>query len=528
MFDHERVTILVHRDDALRRQFADAHVSLGTDCVTAGGWSEVESTLGERTIDTVLLQVPKQDGQDAIDLLTHVRHRAPRANLVIIAPQVSPMLTRGALRIAARDLILEPVNAAVLHRCLASMPAPPPATRVAAESPPRHAMTCHSAFLNGLSTLRSTCRRRSEPMSIMMLDLDRFRECNEHHSPAFGDRVLAWFECIVQRMCRRSDLVARYASDRYVVALPDSTVVLARELAQRTRQAMLDDPVCADGDPIELTVSIGIVESTVGVIETEHQLLRRVRIALEQAKREGGNRTVGWEDLVATQDERHRLDLATAYDVSHWVARTRQQVRCTYVESTRALVAAVEAKDPHTRRHSLNVATLAEEIGRRMKLSARMLETLRAAALLHDIGKIGVPDAILTKQHTLDGREFDLVKRHPATALDILGHVSFLADERPLILHHHERYDGNGYPGGVVGNRIPIGARVLSVADSLDAMFSARSYKPPYPIDRVRAELQAGAGTQFDPNVAEAALRWLDERPNAARNPEEHSITSCQ
>ena len=191
----------------------------------------------------------------------------------------------------------------------------------------------------------------------------------------------------------------------------------------------------------------------------------------------------------------------------------RHHLRSAYVESTRALVAAVEAKDPHTQAHSLAVATYAEAIGMRMRLPMRMIETVRAAALLHDVGKIGVPDAILTKPGPLTDQEFDIVKRHPETALEILGHVSFLSEERPLILHHHERYDGRGYPAGLAGDRIPIGARILAVADALDTMFAPRTYKRPYDVDRVRTELAAGAGHQFDPAVADVTLRWLAETP---------------
>jgi HD-GYP domain-containing protein (c-di-GMP phosphodiesterase class II) len=189
------------------------------------------------------------------------------------------------------------------------------------------------------------------------------------------------------------------------------------------------------------------------------------------------------------------------------------------MESTHALAAAADAKDPHTRNHSLRVAAYAEAIGNRMGLGALLMERLHGAALLHDIGKIVVPDAILTKPGPLTHEEFDIVKRHPRAALDILDHVSFLAEERPAILHHHERYDGHGYPGGLAGNRIPVSARILAVADALDAMFSARSYKPAYDMQRVRSELVTGAGRQFDPNVTEAALSWLDDRSCEHTNP---------
>ena len=159
-------------------------------------------------------------------------------------------------------------------------------------------------------------------------------------------------------------------------------------------------------------------------------------------------------------------------------------------ESTRAMVAAIDARDPYTRAHSVSVAAYAEAIGRRMGLSGLVLESLRKAALLHDIGKIGVPDAILTKPGPLTADEFNTVKRHPEIAIEILGHLSFLEKQLPLILHHHERYDGRGYPSGLIGDRIPIGARILAVADALDTMFSPRTYKSAYKIDPFSVPLE--------------------------------------
>ena len=197
--------------------------------------------------------------------------------------------------------------------------------------------------------------------------------------------------------------------------------------------------------------------------------------------------------------------------VSRRVARTRRQPRRACAESTRALMAAVDAKDPYMRNHSRTVAAYAEAIGRSMRLDASLLEALRAASLLHDIGKIAVPDAILIKPGPLTREEFDTVKKHPETAFNILGHLSSLADQRPMILHHHERYDGEGYPAGLAKGHIPVGARVLAVADALDAMLSSRSYKPAYSLDQARTELIAGAGWQFDPAVTEATLQWLKE-----------------
>ncbi len=193
----------------------------------------------------------------------------------------------------------------------------------------------------------------------------------------------------------------------------------------------------------------------------------------------------------------------------------RDQLSSEYAETTRALVAAVEAKDPYTRTHSIAVADLAEGIGQRLGLPDKTLSALRTAALLHDIGKIGIPDAILTKPGRLNDVEFDEVRRHPETGAAILGHAKQFADVRPMILHHHEHYDGNGYPSHIAGVRIPIGARVLAMADALDAMLSPRSYKSAYSIERVVEEIKAARGTQFDPQVADVTLAWLEKEPQA-------------
>ena len=372
----------------------------------------------------------------------------------------------------------------------------------------------HRAFVDALSTLRSLCQRHGQPLSMMMFELNSFSECSKHHSPELGERLLDWFASTLREVCRASDVVARYQGHRFTVALPDARASQAARLVQRCRQAMRADFLQVDGKALETTVSVGIAESTVGFIETEDQLIQRARIALDQANRQGRDRTVTWGELLDSQPMRRDLQKLTIDDVSHWVQRLRQHLRSTYVESTRALVAAVEAKDPYTRAHSLTVAAYAEEIGKRMRLPARLIETLGAAAMLHDVGKIGVPDAILTKPGPLSDSEFNIIRRHPETALEILGHVSFLTDERPLILHHHERYDGKGYPAGLAGDRIPIGARILAIADALDTMFSPRTYKKPYPIDQVCEELATGTGRQFDPTVSDLTLRWLQEAPN--------------
>ncbi len=183
------------------------------------------------------------------------------------------------------------------------------------------------------------------------------------------------------------------------------------------------------------------------------------------------------------------------------------------LESIRALAQAVEAKDPYTRRHSEQVAHYAVHLGAHMKAEPAALESLRIAALLHDIGKIGTPDHILTKAGELTKEEFSLIRQHPLLGSEILEHISMFAKEARLVRHHHENWDGAGYPDGLAGEAIPWGARVINVADSMDAMLMKRTYKAAYPVTKMLSELEACAGKQFDPTIATAAIEWCNSRP---------------
>ena len=184
------------------------------------------------------------------------------------------------------------------------------------------------------------------------------------------------------------------------------------------------------------------------------------------------------------------------------------------LEGVRALVRAVEAKDPYTRRHSEQVTHYTVHLSRAMGAGIDQVEGFRVAALLHDVGKIGVPDAILTKTGPLAPEEFEYVRRHPAVGADILSHVTVFSTESHVVRHHHEWWDGTGYPDGLAGDEAPLGARIIHVADSIDAMLMDRSYKLAYPIAKMLDELARCAGSQFDPDVAVRALQWCRQNPH--------------
>lgn len=186
-----------------------------------------------------------------------------------------------------------------------------------------------------------------------------------------------------------------------------------------------------------------------------------------------------------------------------------EKLRQSNINTITSLILSVEAKDEYTSGHSERVMHYSLEIGKRMNLSESDLESLRLACLLHDIGKIGLADKILHKTENLSDEEWDIIKKHPQDGADILAPLDFLDKERAMILSHHERFNGSGYPRGLKGEDIPEGARIIALTDAYDAMKSKRAYREPLSDEVVMEEIKKNSGTQFDPKIVEIFCEFI-------------------
>jgi len=186
------------------------------------------------------------------------------------------------------------------------------------------------------------------------------------------------------------------------------------------------------------------------------------------------------------------------------------KMRKMYLETIRTLAAAIDAKDPYTQGHSERVAQMAVALAQELNLSDKDIENIEYTALLHDIGKIGIDDRILGKKGSLTNEEFDKIKEHPIVGAKIIEPIDFLKNSYQAIYHHHERYNGNGYPDGLKSENIPILARIIAVADTYDAMGSDRPYRKKLSQDKIMKELTEQSGKQFDPEVVKALISVLD------------------
>ena len=202
------------------------------------------------------------------------------------------------------------------------------------------------------------------------------------------------------------------------------------------------------------------------------------------------------------------------------VTKTMQLLEQT-VAAVEAMADVVDRRDPYTFEHSQRVAANAVRVARRMGLAASEVETIRLAARVHDLGKVGLPDSILHKEGRLTEEEFALMRRHPEIGAELLSRFPRFSRGRDLVLGHHERPDGRGYPAGLSGAEIPLGARIIAAADAYDAMTSARPYRPAMPVEKARAELLRGRGTQWDAAVVDAMLAVAGD---AAGEAEPHEV----
>ena len=344
--------------------------------------------------------------------------------------------------------------------------------------------------------------RYGDVFSLLLLDLDNFKTYNDIYGHPAGDILMNQIGKIIKGSVRSADQAFRYGGDEFAVILPRAAVDDAYVVAERVRLRIAGE---MEEKEIAVTCSLGLASyPSDGVISGE--LITVADTALYFAKRTGGNRVYLSSKI-----------LSESQDNAGTYAR-RNGLSAIY-----ALVSTVEAKDPYTYGHSRKVNTYAVVLAEAIGLSPEEVSRVSTAALLHDIGKIGVPDKVLNKKGKLNAEDWEAIKAHPRLGATIVGNVPNLVPCVSIILHHHERWDGSGYPEGLKGEEIPIEARILAIADSFEAMSSARPYRPALCTEKVLKELRRGAGSQFDPQLVEVFIgiieAGLPEEARAGQNP---------
>ncbi|HET6746120.1 MAG TPA: diguanylate cyclase [Candidatus Limnocylindria bacterium] len=332
-------------------------------------------------------------------------------------------------------------------------------------------------------------------LSVAFIDIDRFKPINDTYGHNSGDAVLRQVASLISNNIRASDLIGRYGGEEFMLILPETPHDEAVVLAEKLRNLVMQQPmVIAGHQRLRVTISIGVAGDVGSQLQVD-SLVDQADAAMYAAKSLGRNRTYLYRAVDESAPVRrapisaeHR---AAATAIGQWANDT----------ATEAL-ASVLAPQPHHRgRPSDMIASLATGIGLELGLPPEEIERIRIASLLHDLGKLAVPPEILDKPSALSDGEWQAIGEHPRIGQVILEQASGLREAIPVVLHHHERFNGGGYPHGLKGNEIPMGARIVAVADAYHAMVHDRPYKTALTHEQALAELRQNAGTQFDPEV---------------------------
>ncbi len=402
----------------------------------------------------------------------------------------------------------------------------------------------HRFFMEALSSEWKRSSRAGRSFALVLMDLDRFKFVNDFYGHLEGDLVLQRVGQILESNCRRSDVVARYGGDEFVILMPETTMEQARQLSLKLRGWVASDPLLREKN---ISASFGIASYPLHG-SSPQELIQVADASMYLSKHQGGN-TVSTADHVDPNEARRwKRDVLEAYlgvTLKRLFAtgpeafeeihqRLRQfseslpagenhalsgpeavhQLPQSILDTVTSLAYAIDAKDQYTQGHSQKVSAYAALLAEAIGMAESEVEEIRLAAVLHDVGKVGIPEQILNKSGPLNPDEWDTMKTHVSYGGRLLELLTQLARVRQMVLHHHEFFDGSGYPDALVGEVIPLGARIITIADSYDTITSDRSYKKGRTAEEALGELERCAGTQFDPELVAAFARAMRQLPH--------------
>ncbi|PZR60554.1 MAG: hypothetical protein DLM71_10590 [Chloroflexi bacterium] len=352
-------------------------------------------------------------------------------------------------------------------------------------------------LLTSLAAEVERAGRHQKWLSVAFFDIDRFKTINDTYGHNSGDAVLRQVARLVADSIRASDMCGRYGGEEFMLILPETSPEEAVDLAEQLRTLVMETPLHIPGEQTtQATISIGIAGGRGSELQPD-RLVDEADAAMYAAKSLGRNRTYLFRDVDEGASVRRapisadRRSAASA--IGQWASAT----------ATEALASVLAPQPTHRGRPSDMIASLATGMALELGLPNEEVERVRIASLLHDLGQLAVPVEILDKPGSLSDGEWQTIGEHPRIGQVILEHASSLREAIPVVLHHHERFNGTGYPHGLKGNEIPLGARIVAVADAYHAMVHERPYKRALSHERALAELRHHAGSQFDPAVVD-------------------------
>lgn len=476
--------------------------------------------LSQHPVDLVLVghHAPKFDG---LSMMEDIRKKKIDTAMIMIASQGSERTAVEAMKRGAYDYISKKdLNASTLSSAIRNAIIQ---KRIEEKNRQKGERIKEQAAQDGLTGLYNRryfqhllekdfrqALRYDYPLHCIMLDLDEFKSVNDTYGHIFGDSVLKKSAEILRRQMRDVDLLARYGGEEFVMVCSHIKKDGVLTLCERIRENFSRQLFQEGEKSIRMTVSIGVASNADPSVTDPLVLIRHADEALYEAKHRGKNNVCHWKekqslDGLLTNEYQEKIE----HYQNHFMGFT-QEVVDKFIEYSKALVKEIEKKDRRTAQHSPNVTSYSVALAKALHLSDPEINTIRLAGMLHDIGKAGIDPKILYKKGAYNPKEFRIMKLHPLFSAKMIEPLNFLDKELQIILQHHERFDGKGYPTGRKGREICRGARILSLCDAFDAMTSGRSYKRKLTQKSACSQISEESGRQFDPDMARI-LVWLAE-----------------
>ena len=352
------------------------------------------------------------------------------------------------------------------------------------------------------------------PLSILVLDIDYFKSINDIYGHQYGDTLLKELAKKLKESARSNDVIIRYGGEEFLIMLPDTNKQGALILGSRLLDKLTRHNFDAQGNQIKLKIAMGLCSFPEDGISSESTMLSAADEALRDAKELGNNKIASYKGInknglpfIGKHEKRENIG-----KLKEKLLKMETRVNQNLLESIYALAKAMEAKDYYTGEHSENMVSIATALGKELKLAKEEIEILEHAAMLHDLGKIGIPDKILQKKGKLTKAEYEIIKKHPKIGAEIIRSIHFLRNVAPIVLYHHERYDGLGYSSGLKGDDIPLGARIIAVTDVYQALTSDRPYRKAYSKSDALKIIKESSGAQLDPDIVKVFLKTIKEK----------------
>ncbi|MCH8193186.1 MAG: diguanylate cyclase [Planctomycetes bacterium] len=355
-------------------------------------------------------------------------------------------------------------------------------------------------------------QRYDSPFSIAIIDLDNFKTINDVLGHATGDDALKKLAESMKTVLRTLDVLARYGGDEFVVLMPETSLPEAQIVLERICDEVHEIRLPQD---TPITVSCGIAPCLPGHDKTPSDVIRRADLALYEAKNSGRDCVKVWHQELGKLLNTDDLEIGKVKELQRRVVGLSEKAEQMFMQSIWGMVKALEARNSHAENHSANVMGFATGIAKGMEVGPKHIDIIRRAAMLHDIGNIGVPDDIMTKPGQLTRSERQIVEQHPVIAERILENMNFLEHEMAIVRHHHEKWNGGGYPDGLSKEAIPQGSRIIAIAETLDALTSERPYREAISLNEAIKIVVDASGYDFDPEAVKGLLCWIEDRGKA-------------